>query len=158
MPAMLSSDRSNLPRRAFLSLISRAALWLSGAGGLWAIGRYLSFEPGPKVQTRFPLEPAQAYPVGSVAVVPQARVALYRDEAGFYALSLICPHLGCTVERVRPGYLCPCHGSRFDEEGAVQNGPAVDPLRYVAVELGEDGRLVVDVGRAVGAQHRLRVG
>ena len=59
------------------------------------------------------------------------KVAAYRDEAGtLHATSARCTHLGClvtwnTAERT---WDCPCHGSRFDIDGRVVQGPAVRPL------------------------------
>ncbi|MUV57409.1 Rieske 2Fe-2S domain-containing protein [Halogeometricum sp. CBA1124] len=52
------------------------------------------------------------------------------DEAGLHAVSAVCPHMGCLVEwndgdRTRD---CPCHGSRFDCDGSVIDGPAIDDL------------------------------
>jgi Rieske Fe-S protein len=46
-------------------------------------------------------------------------------------LSLQCPHLGCTVHRDEEakGFVCPCHGSRFDERGRRVAGPAAKDLR-----------------------------
>lgn len=44
------------------------------------------------------------------------------------ALLLVCTHRGCNVAPDRQGYECPCHGSRFDAEGHVTNGPANEPL------------------------------
>lgn len=44
------------------------------------------------------------------------------------ALLLVCTHRGCNVAPNHGGYLCPCHDSRFDAEGIVLVGPAVDPL------------------------------
>ncbi len=37
-----------------------------------------------------------------------------------------CPHMGCalTYNRQEHSWDCPCHGSRFDEEGKRLNGPA----------------------------------
>ena len=58
-------------------------------------------------------------------------LAAYRDDDGaLHLLSPTCTHLGClvawnTAERT---WDCPCHGSRFASDGAVLEGPAVDPL------------------------------
>lgn len=37
-----------------------------------------------------------------------------------------CPHMGCRLERnpEEESYECPCHGSRFDAEGHLTDGPA----------------------------------
>jgi cytochrome b6-f complex iron-sulfur subunit len=48
----------------------------------------------------------------------------------FRVLSLRCPHLGCTVRWDNDVQLlvCPCHGSKFADDGAVLEGPAQQPL------------------------------
>lgn len=43
-----------------------------------------------------------------------------------------CPHLGCALKynsRER-SWDCPCHGSRFGEDGRLLDGPATDDLRH----------------------------
>ncbi len=44
--------------------------------------------------------------------------------------SAVCPHLGCYVRfnGVEGSWDCPCHGSRFDLQGHVLNGPATHDL------------------------------
>jgi cytochrome b6-f complex iron-sulfur subunit len=66
---------------------------------------------------------------------------LIHDENGFSALSLICTHLGCTVEQKAEGFVCPCHGSRYDLNGAVQHGPAAKALHVLRLETTNDGHL-----------------
>ncbi len=56
---------------------------------------------------------------------------VYRDQAGaLHAVSLRCTHLGCLLRfnGAERSWDCPCHGSRFDVDGAVLEGPAVQPL------------------------------
>lgn len=68
---------------------------------------------------------------GAVAELDGDRVAAFRDDNGrLHTVSARCTHLGClvawnTAERT---WDCPCHGSRFDPEGNVLQGPAVRPL------------------------------
>jgi Rieske Fe-S protein len=64
-------------------------------------------------------------------------------ENGFQAHSLICPHLGCTLNLVGDGFLCPCHGSGFDLEGRLRHGPADQPLRELSVEINDQGHLIL---------------
>ncbi|HET9547052.1 MAG TPA: FAD-dependent oxidoreductase [Desertimonas sp.] len=59
-------------------------------------------------------------------------IGAYRDEAGaVHGVSLTCTHLGCTVRWnvAETTWDCPCHGSRFDRDGTVLQGPAVRDLR-----------------------------
>jgi glycine/D-amino acid oxidase-like deaminating enzyme/nitrite reductase/ring-hydroxylating ferredoxin subunit len=61
-------------------------------------------------------------------------LATYRDDTGrLHERSAVCPHLGCIVawNSAEKTWDCPCHGSRFDAQGAVVNAPAHDPLATV---------------------------
>lgn len=67
-------------------------------------------------------------------------VAAYRDPDGvLHAVAGRCSHLGCVVSfnDAEKSWDCPCHGSRFDVDGAVLHGPAVDPLAPVALSPSE---------------------
>ena len=41
-----------------------------------------------------------------------------------------CPHLGCALKwnKQERSWDCPCHGSRFSENGKLLNNPAADDL------------------------------
>jgi carotenoid phi-ring synthase / carotenoid chi-ring synthase len=55
------------------------------------------------------------------------------------AVSLRCTHQGCLVKPEADGrYRCPCHGSRFDKQGKVLQGPAQQDLARVQV-VASDG-------------------
>ena len=59
------------------------------------------------------------------------KVAAYRDENGtLHEYSAICTHLKCIVawNSSEKTWDCPCHGSRFDTQGQVINGPAINGL------------------------------
>lgn len=59
------------------------------------------------------------------------KIAVYRDEhGGVHELTAVCPHLGGIVQwnDVEKSWDCPCHGSRFDTNGCVLNGPAAGRL------------------------------
>ena len=68
---------------------------------------------------------------GAIMNVGLHKVAVYKDETGnVNAYTAVCPHLGCVVhwngdER---SFDCPCHGSRFTNQGVVINGPALSNL------------------------------
>jgi glycine/D-amino acid oxidase-like deaminating enzyme/nitrite reductase/ring-hydroxylating ferredoxin subunit len=70
---------------------------------------------------------------GEAAVVRTglSKTAAYRDAEGvLHAVSARCTHLGCIVgwNAAETSWDCPCHGSRFDVDGNVLQGPAVEPL------------------------------
>jgi glycine/D-amino acid oxidase-like deaminating enzyme/nitrite reductase/ring-hydroxylating ferredoxin subunit len=68
---------------------------------------------------------------GKIVRIRGERLAVYRDEAGgLHAVSPVCTHLGCHVafNASEKSWDCPCHGSRFDIDGAVLNAPAVRGL------------------------------
>lgn len=57
------------------------------------------------------------------------------------AVSAICPHLGCAVGYDGSGFLCPCHNSRWNGDGALAGaGPAKRGLDPLPIEI-VDGRL-----------------
>jgi cytochrome b6-f complex iron-sulfur subunit len=48
----------------------------------------------------------------------------------FSAIDAVCTHEGCTITDAEGAiYVCPCHGSRYNRDGAVVGGPAVANLR-----------------------------
>ncbi len=84
---------------------------------------------------------SQNYPVGTRILFPDIPALLIHDERGFSGLSLVCTHLGCTVEQKNGGFVCPCHGSRYDEQGGVRHGPAEKALYSLRIETTGDDRL-----------------
>ena len=134
-------------RRDFLKLATRGLLYLSGLLGLGGLLRYLSYEPDPPPPARFEVGLADDYQPGSrtlLAAIPAVLVRKSLQEGdGFSALSLVCSHLGCTVEIKPEDYLCPCHGSRYALDGSVLKGPATSPLPPLRVELTKDNHLIV---------------
>jgi cytochrome b6-f complex iron-sulfur subunit len=140
MPEMPSPKTS---RRDFLKLATRGLLYFSGLLGLGGLLRFLSYEPDPPPPARFEVGLAADYPLNSRTLLPAIPAVLIHNGSGFNALSLVCSHLGCTVEVKPDDYACPCHGSRYDLSGNVTHGPASSPLPPLRVELTKDGKLVV---------------
>jgi cytochrome b6-f complex iron-sulfur subunit len=133
----------DLSRRNFLKLASAAALTLSGLIGLRGLFRFLDTQTDPLPPTDFDLGPASGFAVGSRTIQPEIPAVVIRTASGFIALSLVCTHLGCTVESKPEGFTCPCHGSKFDPQGQVTRGPAQKPLRLLRTGFTADGRLHV---------------
>jgi Rieske Fe-S protein len=57
---------------------------------------------------------------------------------------------------VASGFECPCHGSRYDENGRVISGPAPKALAWYGVTLSPREQLIVDLDKMVGPDFRLR--
>lgn len=83
-----------------------------------------------------PLAKTADVPVGSGVIVDD--VVITQPTAGvFKGFSTVCPHAGCNVSKVTDGKIvCPCHGSKFNLDGTVDQGPADKPLdaKTIAVQ------------------------
>jgi cytochrome b6-f complex iron-sulfur subunit len=61
-----------------------------------------------------------------------------------YAVNAVCTHLGCIVpwNRAANKFMCPCHGSQYDNTGKVVRGPAPLSLALAHVTGDKDVTLV----------------
>jgi cytochrome b6-f complex iron-sulfur subunit len=132
---------TDVSRRDFLKLASRAVLAAAGLLGLGGLFRFLDIQTDPSPQTDFDLGLPAKYPLGSRTILPDVPALLVHSQSGFSALSLVCTHLGCTVENRADGFACPCHGSRFDLQGNVIRGPAGKSLNPLRTGTTSDGNL-----------------
>ena len=96
-------------------------------------------------------KPAQFAP-GSVTMLPQQKVCVVASAEGIGAISLVCTHLGCVVNKSEHGFDCPCHGSKFGPAGELVQGPAPRGLPWLAVSQAPDGTLLVDAAKQVNPQ------
>lgn len=138
--------KDNMPettRRDFLKIAASGLLTASGLLGLGALLRFLVYETEPAPDAKFDLGPAKNYPIGSRTVLPNIPALLIHTESGFSALSLVCTHLGCTVEKNVDGFTCPCHNSVYDNDGQVMRGPASKPLKPLQIKIMNDESLVL---------------
>jgi len=133
----------SLARRDFLALAWKGLIGLTGLLGLGGIFQYLSYQPYPSPPTAFDLGVPEDYPLGTRARIPDAQAVLQHGADGLKAYSLICTHLGCTVDLVKEGFSCPCHGSKFDLNGSVEHGPATSPLHGLLLEVNDQGHLIL---------------
>ena len=67
---------------------------------------------------------------GAIVDVGGRAAGLYCSDGRMRAVSAVCTHMGCMVgwNPVDRTWDCPCHGSRFAEDGRVIHGPATEPL------------------------------
>ena len=98
-------------------------------------------------------------PVGALVPVNFEPVYLGRDQDGVYALTSTCSHQGCDIAVQGSGdsaiFVCPCHNSKFDRNGAVRQGPANAPLVHFAVEIDGNGDITIHGGTQVAAATRV---
>jgi len=94
------------------------------------------------------------FPTGSVTHITNGRFYIARlPDGGFLAIYHRCTHLGCTVpwDQDAQKFICPCHSSRFDMQGSVENPPAPRPLDLFPVEI-VDGAVTVATGTVLQRQ------
>lgn len=66
-------------------------------------------------------------------------IALVKLTEQNYAASLLnCTHMGCKLESNAEGFICPCHGARFNKEGKVTKGPATKNLTTFETSLNDE--------------------
>jgi glycine/D-amino acid oxidase-like deaminating enzyme/nitrite reductase/ring-hydroxylating ferredoxin subunit len=69
---------------------------------------------------------------GRLVKIDGEKLAVYKNTRGeIVAVSPVCTHLGCLVNwnTAEKSWDCACHGSRFDPQGRVLNGPATSALQ-----------------------------
>ena len=127
------------------------ALGLAGlAGAFAAISYFRQFFPrlaGEK--RRIPLGDPRKYPVDTYTYIQEHKLYVYRDHEGIKAVSAICTHLGCILEKSMDGFECPCHGSCYNHRGEVLSGPAPRNLTWYSVSRAANGHIVINPGRSV---------
>lgn len=144
-------DPEPLARRDFLG---RAALWSALSAGLFALLGILRLPKAavlPSPSKKFAVSLPESLPPGTPFEPPGRSVALFRDEAGVFAISMVCTHLGCIVKPEGGEFHCPCHGSRFRLDGTVTKGPASTSLPWLEVTRVGEGTYLVDEGKIVPA-------
>ena len=68
---------------------------------------------------------------GKVIAQDGEKLAVYRDEQDhLHVCSAVCTHMDCIVNwnEAERSWDCPCHGSRFNYDGTVLEGPAISDL------------------------------
>lgn len=150
--------RPGLTRRDFLNEITVGALGVAGLGGAALTYQYFSpnvlFEPPATFRAGNP----DLYPVNSVTFLQDQLVYIVRTDAGFYAVSAVCTHLGCITQWKPEANMiaCPCHGSKFHRDGKKIEGPAPRPLPHYAINLTADGELLVNKLETIKADKLLK--
>lgn len=122
------------------------ALWGGWASLGFALIHWLrvpNYQPSARI---IELERPEKYPIG-VTPLPLYQAWLVRSSKGFFALRAVCTHLGCPPHWVpeQSQFVCPCHNSRFDNEGALQQGPALRALERFEIYTTTTGHLALNL-------------
>lgn len=104
----------------------------TAGGGMQPVGPVANFKEGTPVLVVY------KEPTG----IPTGVFVVNKGNNKFDAFDFHCTHLQCPVAAVQtnPAYFaCPCHGSQFNLDGSVRQGPAPIPLlkRSIAVQNGQ---------------------
>lgn len=170
----MTNDSADKSRRSFLGKITGAAFALAFIGQGWTYFRSLVpnilYEPPKKFKIGRPDEFAEG-----INVIEARGIFIIREGNQFSSMSAKCTHLGCTVKHstfdhektVKAGgkkfsakyeFLCPCHGSKFHQNGMPYSGPAPSPLPWHRLDIApDDGQLIVDKSTSVGSDFKLTV-
>jgi len=141
-------------RRDFLK---RYSVWAAlGAGVLASISLLRQFIPRlTQYQRRFKIGRINNFPVNTFTYIADRKLFVYRDHQGIRAVSAICTHLGCVIEKSDEGFQCPCHGSCYNDQGEVVSGAATKDLPWFELTKDVDGQIVVNLGRLVPPEEKL---
>jgi len=149
---MISHFRDKNSRRVFLCTSAAMGLSLGCASGSGSEPEAFGSVAAGNVST---------LPVGTLRAVAGAPVIVGRDASGLYAMTSTCTHEGCDMaadgQIGSNGVFCGCHGSRFDANGGVLQGPANAPLVHFAVSVDAAGNVTVDGSAKVAASTRTAV-
>ena len=129
----MSIDKDKkIKRREFLAYGSTLGLCgLGAAVSSVAIYKYLMPVVSYGTPKKFKISTRDIPDVGEEIIFSDQKVILRRSlDKKIAAVSLVCTHLGCTVNRVTTGFQCPCHGSQYDEDGIVVGGPSGLPSQH----------------------------
>ncbi len=159
-------------RRSFITRSAQSIFGLGILAGLWPYLRSLIpnvlYEPPKRFKVGVPDRFSQG-----VTFLEDRRVYIFREGNSFHCISAVCTHLGCTLKYApfrqekdltvrglsyasKGEFHCPCHGSKFRDEGTNFSGPAPGPLKWYNVEISPaDGQLMVNLSKNVNRDFRL---
>lgn len=150
-------DKTGVSRRNFLGLASFWAVVLSSAATLAGVLRLTKANVHYEESKIFKIGSPENFPVGTVKVLEDKNVFIFSDSDGLHAVSNVCTHLGCLVSATENGFLCPCHGSKYNRDGKVIAGPAPRNLPWLNISQRVDGTLVVNASKEIKTGTKFKV-
>jgi len=157
--AITKKPPAEFDRRAFFTKIGLGSLGIAAAGTAVFSYEFLSpnvlYEPSAIVN----VGKIESFALNSVTMDVNSGIYLIRADEGYFALSMVCTHLGClTAWNQDLGIIaCPCHGSKFTRTGEKIEGPAPKPLPWLKIWVSDDGDLMVDRSNEIPPLQFLRI-
>lgn len=150
-------SEGQITRRRLLTWLSSFGLF--GSGVISVISNLVFIKPRATYgqPSRFSIGKPDGFTSGARIALGDQRVCIVREGEKMCAISITCTHLGCIVAPSATGFACPCHGSRFDQDGNVTGGPAPKALPWYKLSLAPNGELEVDKGEEVAPGTYLNV-
>lgn len=124
-----------------LALATTAVGWLAGCA-VAKSSLYTASTAGGKVQVPLSLFLEKRTQVVEVPGWKYNLLVVKEKDETFKALLMKCTHQGFKLTADRGGLHCNLHGSTFDLEGRVTNGPAAQPLATFPVLQQKDQLLI----------------
>ena len=156
-----SSDVPDMGRRQFMNLLTFGSITGVALGALYPVVKFFipasSGDEGGGVTAQDKLgndiivsEYLVDHPPGDRTLAQGLKgdptYVVIKDDGTIrnYGIKAVCTHLGCTVpwNASENKFMCPCHGSQYDETGKVVRGPAPLSLALAHADVSEDDKLI----------------
>jgi cytochrome b6-f complex iron-sulfur subunit len=156
-----SSDVPGLGRRQFMNLLTFGTITGVAAGALYPVVKYFippsSGGAGGGITAKDALgndviasEFLAAHKPGERSLAqglkgdPTYIVVTAENAIANYGINAVCTHLGCVVpwNGSENKFICPCHGSQYNDEGKVVRGPAPLSLALAVADVSEADKVV----------------
>ncbi|CAN1212468.1 cytochrome b6-f complex iron-sulfur subunit [Tumidithrix helvetica PCC 7403] len=155
--ASVSGDVPSMGRRQFMNLLTGGAAGVTILGALYPVVQYFvppsSGGSGGGVTAKDALgndvvasQFLATHQVGDRVLAqglkgdPTYLVVTDNKDIAAYGINAVCTHLGCVVpwNVAANKFMCPCHGSQYDNTGKVVRGPAPLSLALVHTTVSDD--------------------
>ena len=156
-----SSDVPGLGRRQFMNLLTFGTITGVAAGALYPVVKYFippsSGGAGGGITAKDALgndviaseflaghKPGERSLAQGLKGDPTYIVVTAENAIANYGINAVCTHLGCVVpwNGSENKFICPCHGSQYNDEGKVVRGPAPLSLALAVADVNEADKVV----------------
>ncbi len=157
MSQAISNEVPSMGRRQFMNLLAGGAVGTTVLGALYPVIQYFvppsSGGSGNGVTAKDALgndilatEFLGSHQAGDHILAqglkgdPTYIIVTDSKEVASFGLNAVCTHLGCVVpwNVAEDKFMCPCHGSQYDNTGKKIRGPAPLSLALVHTEVSDD--------------------